>query len=350
MKNFEQISIKSHSTISSALKQMDNVGRKLLIVVDDNKKFVSLLSIGDIQRAIIQNKRLDGPVLDILRKEVKVAHVHESLEDIKTHMRLRRNEFMPVVDEHNIIQKVIFYEDLFIEKQPVKQFNLPVVIMAGGKGTRLQPLTNVIPKPLIPLNKKTIIEDIMDRFLEYGSHNFYVSVNYKADMIRYYFETLNNPEYNITYFQEDKPLGTAGSLGLLKGQIQQTFFVSNCDILIDDDYSEMLKYHRENKNEITLIAAMKHLSIPYGTLKTTEDGILTAITEKPDLIFKINSGMYIIEPHLINEIPENDFFHITHLIEKVMHRKGKVGVFPVSEKSWRDIGNWHEYVNLTRGE
>lgn len=350
MKTLEQISIKKHSTISSALKQMDNVGRKLLIVVDDDEKFISVLSIGDIQRAIIQNKSLDTPIINILREEVKVAHVHESLEDIKNHMQLRRNEFMPVVDEHNTIQKVIFYEDLFIEKQPVEQFNLPVIIMAGGKGTRMQPLTNVIPKPLIPINKKTIIEDIMDRFLEYGSYNFYVSVNYKADMIRYYFETLNNPEYNITYFQEDKPLGTAGSLGLLKGQIQQTFFVSNCDILIDDDYSEMLKYHRENKNEITLIAAMKHLSIPYGTLKTTEGGILTTITEKPDLTFKINSGMYIIEPHLINEIPENKIYHITHLIEKVMHRSGKVGVFPVSEKSWRDIGNWHEYINLTRGE
>ncbi|HCX99213.1 MAG TPA: mannose-1-phosphate guanylyltransferase [Bacteroidales bacterium] len=350
MKTLEQISIKKHSTISSALKQMDNVGRKLLIVVDDDEKFISVLSIGDIQRAIIQNKSLDTPIINILREEVKVAHIHESLEDIKNQMRLRRNEFMPVVDEHNTIQKVIFYEDLFIEKQPVEQFNLPVIIMAGGKGTRMQPLTNVIPKPLIPINKKTIIEDIMDRFLEYGSYNFYVSVNYKADMIRYYFETLNNPEYNITYFQEDKPLGTAGSLGLLKGQIQQTFFVSNCDILIDDDYSEMLKYHRENKNEITLIAAMKHLSIPYGTLKTTEGGILTTITEKPDLTFKINSGMYIIEPHLINEIPENKIYHITHLIEKVMHRSGKVGVFPVSEKSWRDIGNWHEYINLTRGE
>ncbi len=345
-----KISIYTQTPIASALKKMDEANRKLLIVLNNDHSFFSLLSIGDIQRAIINNMPLDTHTIEILRKDVVVANINDDIELVKERMKIRRNEFMPIINDEKQITDIIFWEDLFSEKRITQKLNLPVVIMAGGKGTRLQPLTNVIPKPLIPLNKKTIIEDIMDRFLEYGSHNFYVSVNYKADMIRYYFETLNNPEYNITYFQEDKPLGTAGSLGLLKGQIQQTFFVSNCDILIDDDYSEMLKYHRENKNEITLIAAMKHLSIPYGTLKTTEDGILTAITEKPDLIFKINSGMYIIEPHLINEIPENVFFHITHLIEKVMHRKGKVGVFPVSEKSWRDIGNWHEYVNLTRGE
>jgi dTDP-glucose pyrophosphorylase len=322
---------------------MDSIGRKLLIVLDDDGKFFSVLSIGDIQRAIIQNIPLDRQILEILRKEIKVARMHESLDDIKKHMRLRRNEFMPVVDEHNFIQKLIFFEDLFIEKQPVDQFDLPIVIMAGGKGKRLKPLTNIIPKPLIPINDKTIIEDIMDRFLEHGSNNFYISVNYKADMIRYYFQSLNNLDYFITFLQEDNPLGTAGSLGLLKGQISTTFFVTNCDILIDEDYSEILRYHRENNNEITLIAVIKHFPIPYGTLETSENGILTGLKEKPELTFKINSGMYIIEPHILNEIPVNEFFHITQLIENIMKRQGKVGVFPVSENSWKDMGSLSEY-------
>jgi len=344
MKTYDKITIDKNARISDALKQMDSIGKKLLIVIDAEGKFVSLISIGDIQRAIIKNISLEEPLQNILRSEVKVASIKDSLDDIKNHMRLRRNDFMPVVDEYNFIKKVIFYEDLFVEKKSVEQFNLPVVIMAGGKGSRLKPLTNVIPKPLIPINQKTIIEDIMDRFLEHGSNNFYISVNYKADMIRYYFKTLNNPDYNITYFQEDKPLGTAGSLGLLKGKIHQTFFVSNCDILIDDDYYEMLKYHWDNKNEITLIAAMKHFPIPYGTLETTENGLLTELKEKPELTFKINSGMYIIEPQILNNIPINVFLHITQLIDKIIKRNGKVGVFPVMRNSWRDIGNWNEYL------
>jgi len=166
----------------------------------------------------------------------------------------------------------------------------------------------------------------------------------KCFCIRYYFKNLNNPEYQIEYFEEDMPLGTAGSLSLLKGKINKTFFVSNCDILIDEDYSAILDYHRSNSNEITLVAAMKQLSIPYGTLETSENGKLIKLKEKPELIFKINSGMYVIEPHVLQEIHDDVFFHITELIESIMAREGKVGVFPVSEKSWRDIGNWDEYL------
>lgn len=348
MKTIEQISIKKHSTISSALKQMDNVGRKLLIVVDDDEKFISVLSIGDIQRAIIANRPVTTPIHEILRDEVRVAHINDNPEEIKNHIRKKRNDFMPVIDADNKIVDIIFWEDLFEDKQSLAQFDLPVVIMAGGKGSRLKPLTNVIPKPLIPINEKTIIEDIMDRFVEHGCHQFYLSVNYKADMIRYYFDALKNPAYKIDYFQEEKPLGTAGSLSLLKGKIDQTFFVSNCDILIDQDYSEIVKYHRENNNDITVVAALKHYPINYGTIETGENGQLLKLSEKPELTFKINSGMYVVEPHVLNEIPGDKFVHITELIGNIIDRKGNVGVFPVSEGAWKDIGEWNEYLKYFR--
>ena len=343
MKNHKELYINKYASISEALKQMDAIKKKLLIVIDENDKFLSLLSIGDIQRAIINNKDTNTPISLILRDEVKVARIEDDIEKIENHMRLKRNDFMPVLDSEKSIVKVIFWEDLFNEKKELSQFHLPVVIMAGGKGTRLKPLTNIIPKPLIPLNEKTIIEDIMDRFVEHGCHNFYLSVNYKADMIRYYFESQNNSNYQLHYFQENKPLGTAGSLSLLKGKIDSTFFVSNCDILINEDYSEILNYHRENANEITLVAAMKHFPIPYGTLETGENGQLLELKEKPELTFKINSGMYILEPHLLNEIKEGEFLHITQLIENIKTRCGKVGVFPVSENSWSDMGSLSEY-------
>ena len=216
--------------------------------------------------------------------------------------------------------------------------------MAGGRGTRLAPLTNVWPKPLIPINQKTIVEDIMDRFVEVGCNEFYLSVNYKAEVIQQYFDNLNSPFYKITYIREEKPLGTAGSLYLLKDKIHSTFFVSNCDILIEEDFTSIYEYHKTHQNEITIVAAIKSFPIPYGTIETGEGGQLKSIQEKPELSFKINTGMYILEPNLIQEIPKNDFFHITTLIEK-LHREGrKVGVFPVSEGSWKDIGNWEEYI------
>lgn len=344
-KEIEKIIITPSDTIHDALQKMDAIGRKLLLVLND-EKFYSLLSIGDIQRAIIANTPLETAVSNILRTEVNIATTKDSRESIVAHMKEFRNEFMPIVDDQGAVVEVIFWEDLFAEPSaPIRHtFNLPVVIMAGGQGTRLRPLTNVLPKPLIPIGEQTMMEDIMDRFVQCGCKNFYVSVNYKADFIRHYFDNFGKKNYHIEYFQEDKPLGTAGSLHLLKDKINDTFFVSNCDIIIDQDYSEVLDFHRKNKNEITVVAALKNYSIPYGTLETGEGGQLTAITEKPELTYKINTGMYILEPHLIEEIPSDRLYHITYLIEKLMNEQRRVGVFPINEGSWTDIGNWEEYL------
>jgi NDP-sugar pyrophosphorylase family protein len=173
-----------------------------------------------------------------------------------------------------------------------------------------------------------------------------MTVNYKADMIKHYFNEIDH-DYKLDFVLEDKPLGTAGSLSLLKDSLKETFFVTNCDIIIDTDYEEIYRYHKREKNDLTVVAALKHYPIPYGILETKDNGVLTSLSEKPELTFQVNSGMYILEPSLLNEIPENKMFHITHLMEKIMERGGKVGVFPVSEGSWMDIGVWSEY-NRTR--
>ncbi|OFY10992.1 MAG: mannose-1-phosphate guanylyltransferase [Bacteroidetes bacterium GWE2_42_24] len=336
--------INDESTILQALQKMDAINRKLLLVFKADR-FIGVLSIGDLQKAIISNRPFDYQIDKLLRRDFVYATIKEPQQQVLETMKKHRIECMPVLDEKGNLVDTYLWEDVFKEYQLKNiDLNLPVVIMAGGKGSRLKPLTNVIPKPLIPINNKTIIEDIMDHFVDYGCHQFYLSVNYKAELIRYYFDSLNNPEYCIDYFQEDNPLGTAGSLSLLKGKINRTFFVSNCDILIDQDYSEILKYHLENKNEITIVAALKHYPIPYGTIETGNNGRLIELTEKPELTFKINSGMYILEPQVLNEIPDNQFLHITQLIEGLVNQGRNVGVFPVSEKSWRDIGEWNEYL------
>lgn len=333
------------TSILDALKLMDKTGYKSLLVLQQSK-FMGILSIGDIQRAIIGNKGLDISVKSILRENPRIGYVGMSDTQARDLMVKYRMEFLPIINGNNEVDSCFYWEDFYPQSpiKPQKTFNIPIVIMAGGKGTRLKPLTNVIPKPLIPIGEKTMLEEIFERFAVYGCNQFYISVNYKADLIEYYIINQNLP-YSIHYFREDKPLGTAGSLHLLKGEINSTFIVTNCDILIEQDYSEILTYHRDSHNEITIVAALKHYPIPYGTIESGENGKLLSLTEKPELTFKINSGMYILEPHLISEIPTNSHFHITDLIETVKRRKGNIGVFPVSQHSWKDIGEWNEYIH-----
>ena len=352
MKNLEKIksiSIQKSATLIQALKRMDELDKKLLIVFDDNK-YIGLISIGDIQRAIIKNQHLSSSIEAVMRKNIRVCRSNDSKEKIKSQMLEYRTECMPVLDEKNELFDIVFWEDEFSEsvEQNLDKLDIPVVIMAGGLGTRMRPLTNVIPKPLIPLKDKTIIETIIDKFSLFGASNFYLTVNYKHEMIKQYFESIPNKLYNVDYFLENKPLGTAGSLKLFTDKINTTFFVSNCDILIEQDYREIYKYHTENKNEITLVGSVKNFSIPYGTLETGKDGQLISMREKPDLTFLINSGLYILEPTVFKDIPEDKLFHITDLISRLMQKKRKVGVFPVSEKSWFDIGEWDEYLKTLR--
>ena len=335
-------------SILDTLKIMDKEKVKSLLIFKD-QSFLSLLTIGDIQRAIIANVDINSEINDILDfNNKKYCTIDESKENIKSKMVSMRAECMPILNANGELVDIVYWTDTFPDKsfRNNADINLPVIIMAGGKGTRLSPLTNVLPKPLIPIGEKTIIEDIMDKFVSVGCSDFHISVNYKAEMMKYYLDGLNNPNYNILYFQEVKPLGTAGSLTLLKNRINTTFFVSNCDIIVEEDYSQIYNYHKQNKNEITLVAAMKYLKIPYGTIETKEDGLLDSMKEKPEFVFKINAGLYILEPHLLNEIPDNTFFHITELIENLRSQGRRVGVFPVSETSWTDIGEWDEYLKL----
>ena len=346
MKNsIQQICISSQATVLSALKQMDTTHCKLLIVMEGDC-YRSVLSIGDIQRAIIKGESLDEPLEKILRPTTKVAKTSQKRTEVEQYVKEHKIEFMPIIDDDNNLVDVVFWDELFKTEihHRTEDFNLPVVIMAGGQGTRLRPLTNVLPKPLIPIGEQTMMEDIMDRFVECGCKDFYVSVNYMADFMRHYFENFSKHNYHIEYFQEDKPLGTAGSLHLLKGIIKDTFFVSNCDSILDEDYGEILRYHRENNNEITVVSVVKSIYIPYGTLVTGEGGLLASIQEKPEYTFQINTGMYVLEPHLLNEIPSDRVYHITYLIEKLVNEGRRVGVYPVNEGSWTDIGNWDEYL------
>lgn len=346
IKQIEKRSIGLNNTLLEALQQMDKQKVKMLFVFDD-EHFVSILTIGDIQRSIVNKIALETPVALVVDRNKKFAHKNEPMDVIREKMLRLRAECMPVLDENGELADVIFWRDLF-EKEETDfrpKINLPVVIMAGGKGTRLKPITNVIPKPLVPVGDKTILEVIMDQFESIGCHKFYMSVNYKADMMKYYLGQLEH-KYNIEFFKEDKPLGTIGSVSMLKGKITTPFFVSNCDSINEQDYRDVRDYHVQNHNDMTIVTMVKSFKIPYGVIETGSDGLMTALKEKPEQTYQVNTGVYILNPDLIDEIPEGEFFHITHLMEKVQARGGRVGCFPVSEQSWHDMGEWPEYLKM----
>ena len=337
--------IAPNCTILSAMKKMDEIKMKVLFVFQGDA-FEGILTIGDIQRAIIKGHELSDIVLNILDKNKIYAYSTESIEVIKKKMEAIRAECMPVLNGNKLVD-VYSWEDLYGESnEPHKDLiNLPVVIMAGGKGTRLKPITNVIPKPLVPIGDKTILEVIMDQFEGIGCKKFFMSVNYKADMIKFYLSQLKH-KYDIEYFMEDKPLGTIGSVSLLKGKITTPFFVSNCDSINEQDYRAVYDYHKNNINDMTIVTLVKSFKIPYGVIETGEDGLMETLREKPELSYQVNSGVYILNPELIEEIPKGKLFHITHLMEKVKARGGRVGCFPVSENSWHDMGEWPEYLRM----
>ena len=219
--------------------------------------------------------------------------------------------------------------------------------MAGGLGTRLYPYTKILPKPLIPIGEIPISEHIINRFNKYGSKDFYLEVNHKKNMIKAYFNEIEK-DYIINYVDEDIPLGTGGGLSLLKGKINSTFILSNCDILIEEDYEKIYKFHKDNNNLITMVCSLKTIRIPYGVIEISENGEIEEMKEKPVFSFFTNTGMYIVEPEIIEGLNENEFIGFPDIIEKYKRNGEKVGVYPISENNWLDMGQIDEMEEMRR--
>lgn len=350
-----RLCINKFSDLKATLKKMDEGGEKVLFVVDDNdNKLVGILTDGDIRRWILRTSDLKGSAQDFCNQNPAVVAYNYEYKEVSYYKEImldKRIEAIPVLDKNNKLIDALLWGDLFGEEVNTyyneTKIQIPVVIMAGGKGTRLEPFTRILPKPLIPIGNKPIIEIIIDKFYEFGVTDFYISVNHKSKMIKAFFEDTVRP-YCINYINEDKPLGTAGSLKFLEGQLDGPFIISNCDILIESDYSELLNYHNGHKNDMTLVASVKNYRIPYGICEIENGGILCRIREKPEYNFLVNTGLYILESKALSLIPGNQYFDITELMEKLRSEGGKIGVFPVSDKSWIDVGEWDEYRKAVR--
>lgn len=347
----ENLSIAPSALLLEAARRMDQVRRKLLLVVDKDR-FVGLISIGDIQRAILKNVSLQEEIRTHLRNDIIVCRESDTPEWIRNEMLRCRAEFMPILDAEGHLSDLVFWEDLFGDEQQKvqkKALDYPVVIMAGGLGMRMRPLTNILPKPLLPYKNSSILEHIIEHFRQAGCRTFYLSLNYKASMIRHYLEQHTNLDVDIHYVEETMPLGTAGSLSLLKDKLERPFFVSNCDILVNQDLHEFAAYHQQHQNKLSVLAALKHQELPYGSIQTGENGRVLGLDEKPQMTFKVNSGIYLLEPECFDHITDNQVYHMTHLIQDLMDTNKPVGAFPVNEGDWTDLGDFKAYKSIVMG-
>ena len=328
---------------------MDETGDRIVIVVNDDRTLSGVATDGDIRRWILSGRSLDGIITEVMNRSPIVLSEGYSDDVARELIARHRIECIPVLDAAGRVVGALRWLDLFETKRRSQgHVELPVVIMAGGEGTRLAPFTKVLPKPLVPVGDKPIIEHIMERFAEIGSTEFHVSVNYKAALIKAYFADIDTP-WRISYVEEPEPLGTAGSLALLRGSITSTFFVSNCDILIDADYADFYKFHREGGHRISLVASMKEVVVPYGVCEIAPGGSLTRILEKPEYNFLVSTGLYLLEPDVLEDIPVGRFLNITDLMNEYIARGETIGVYPVSERSWMDMGQWDEFQKMLDG-
>lgn len=335
-----------NSTLSivDAMSKIDANARGILFIIDDRNRLVGSLTDGDIRRWLLKSGDLLAPVAEAMKLSPYSLNVNDKNDAIKL-MREKCITAVPFVDNDKHIIDICLFTEFDENKQKRDLSGVPVIVMAGGRGTRLYPYTKILPKPLIPIGDTPIVERIIDYYTEFGIKDFYMTVNYKKAMIRSYFDEVSK-DYEIKYVEEDKPLGTGGSVKLIEDKFDKPVFITNCDALILADYADIYKYHNENKNDITMVSALKNIQVPYGVLHTGDNGIIESMEEKPKLSYFINTGMYIINPETIDLIPDGTVFHMTHLVDRVMKNGGKVGTYPVSEDSFLDMGEPDEMKRM----
>jgi len=344
----KELRVKSEITINEALKKLSNTAEKVLLIVDANNKLIGTLTDGDIRRAILSGKTMEESISTIYnQKPIYITQSNYSPEAVKNLIIKNKIGLIPILDNNNCVIDFVTWDQLIIKNKleiiPNKKIKIPVVIMAGGKGSRLEPFTKVLPKPLIPVGNKTIAEHIMSKFQDYGADEFYFTLNYRGEMIKAYFESTNHKNLKLHYIFEDDFYGTAGSLKLVPANISEIFIVSNCDIIVNTDYAELIEFHKENDSVLTVVSAFQHHTIPYGVIKFKENGIITDIIEKPEKTVLINTGVYVVNKEILNWIPEGVQFHMTDLIEKMLHLGKKVCTYPVNSDNYVDVGEWDEY-------
>ena len=331
--------IKPFDTISLALKKLKKSGARCLIV-SKKKKFLGTLSDGDIRNNLNKLKQTDKIEKFYNKRAKYLLEKNYSRQELENLFINKFLDIVPICNKALFIKKVILRAD-YIKNPEIyweKKNDIPVVIMSGGLGTRLRPITNIIPKPLIPLGKSTVLEEIISNFRLNGFNNIFISINYFSELIITY---LNQKRIkNIKYIKENRKLGTIGSIGLIKKKYKN-LVVTNCDVLLKIKHSKFLKFHNKNKNDITIVVAEKSFSLPYGVCNI-ENNILKNMEEKPKYKFSVNIGMYVLKSTATKLIKRNQKLDFDQLIKKAKDKKLKIGTFFISDKNWQDTGEFNK--------
>lgn len=330
-------------TVLETMQRIDANRAGILFLVDDANHLAGCITDGDIRRYLLSGGKMTDKALEAANKNPRIA---ENYEDAK-HLYHKKNYVAIPVVKDGVVIDVFSGEDGEILKKQRNPIGIPVVINAGGKGTRLDPFTRVLPKPLIPVGELPIIELIMKEFQSYSCEEFHIIVNYKRELMKAYFAD-NENHYNISWYDEAVPQGTGGGLALLRNKINSTFFFSNCDALLTANYESMYKFHKENGNVITMIGAYKNMSIPYGVVEMGMNGAIEEMKEKPSMSFLTNTGIYLVEPEVIDDIKDGENVGFPTIIEREKSKGKRVAVFPVGENDWMDMGQLDELEKMRK--
>ena len=336
MKNWQEAIILVGSKMQDAMKLLNRSEFRLVLVADKQNKLLGVISDGDVRRALLNGKDLTHPVEDIMNENPITVAVGATTEEIKALIQKNVISSVPIIDS----KKIVGLSNLQDIRKPDRSNN-PVFIMAGGLGQRLGELTARKPKPLLPVGEKPILEHIVDRFVESGFKRFYISTHYLGDQIIDFLGDGNSKGIEISYIEEEEPLGTGGALQLLpKKEINDTLIMMNSDILSTINFETFLRFHEDNQGIATMCVREYLYSIPYGVLKS-ENNSVTNIVEKPTHSYFINAGIYAIEPDFLDLLGEGKI-DMPDLIQKMIVNKKKINAFPVHEY-WLDIGTTNDY-------
>ena len=336
--------INSKTKINVALKRFDKLGGKSIYVINNKKKLVGSLTDGDWRRESLNGKTINNTVESICNKNPTIGNTLTPLADIKKlFVKHKQMTSIPIVNNKNQIIKIILRYEIQNKKLVLaKKSSTPVIIMAGGKGTRLSPFTEVLPKPLIPIKGKTIITRIIEKFKSVGFNNFYISINEKSKIIKSYFEE-KNLKKKITFIEEKKALGTIGSLSKLSRINTKKFFVTSCDTLINYDFNKITKFHLQNKNSLTILVVKKKYTLPYGVCYKNNKNELINMDEKPEHEYLVNIGSYVIDKRIIKLLKVNQYCDFNNFVEILQKKNEKIGLYEISERKCQDTGTWKEY-------
>jgi dTDP-glucose pyrophosphorylase/predicted transcriptional regulator len=335
--------VRPDATLREVIKIIDRGAAQIALVADAEKKLFGVITDGDVRRAILRGESLDIPVERVMFTKFRSLPASATDEEALALMRRETLHQIPALDDQGRVVRIFLLEEMIKPKQRPN----PVVIMAGGEGKRLRPLTQDCPKPMLRVGGKPLLEIILGQCIDAGFQHFYLSVNYLKNKIQDHFGDGARWNVRIDYLEETQPLGTGGALSLLPQKPAEPLLVLNGDVLTRVDYGRLLRFHSDHQAAATLCVREHTTQIPYGVVRMDDLHVLS-LEEKPVLSHYVNAGIYLLDPALIDLVPQDQFFDMPQLLEKAMQHQHRVSAFPIHEY-WLDVGQ-PETLERAHGE